>query len=45
MKRFEAPTSRMIPISRRREKAESLMVVEMSSIAATSIKPAMAIAV
>ena len=45
MKRFDAPTSRMIPISRRREKAESRMVVAISSTAATSMIAAMPIAV
>ena len=45
MNRFDAPTRRMIPISRRRENAESLIVVEISSMAATSMSPAMTIAV
>ena len=35
----------MMPISRRLENAESRIVVEMSKTAATSINPAIAIAV
>ena len=45
MKRFDAPTSRMMPSSRRRENADSRMVVAMSSAAATSMIAATAIAV
>ncbi len=41
MKRLDAPTSRMIPISRRRENAESRIVVAIRSTAATSISAAM----
>ena len=37
MKRFEAPTRRMIPVCRERDMADSLMVVEMSSTAATAM--------
>ena len=45
MNAFDAPTSRMMPSSLRLEKAESRMVVEMSSAAATSISAAMDAAV
>ena len=45
MNRFDAPTSRMIPSSRRRENADSRMVVAISSTAATSMSAAMPIAV
>ncbi|MNC68793.1 hypothetical protein D3C75_1194280 [compost metagenome] len=40
MNRFDAPTIRMIPVSRRRLIADSRMVVVMSSTAASSITPA-----
>ena len=43
--RFEAPTSRMMPSSLRREKADSRIVVAMSSAAATSMIAAIATAV
>ncbi len=45
MKRFDAPTRRMMPSSRRRENADSRMVVAISSTAATSMIAAIAIAV
>ena len=44
MKVFDAPTRRMMPVSLRLENAESLMVVAMSSIAHSSMMPAIAIA-
>ncbi len=37
---FDAPTRRMIPVSRRRLKAESRMVVAISRMAQTIITPA-----
>ena len=40
MNRFDAPTSRMMPSSRRRENALSRMVVAIRSTAATSMSPA-----
>ena len=40
MTRFEAPTSRMMPVSRRRVNAESRIVVATSSTAQTSVSPA-----
>ena len=45
MKRFEAPTSLMMPSSRRRENADRRMVVAISRAAATSMIAATAIAV
>ena len=41
MNRFDAPTSRMMPSSRRRAKADSRIVVAISSTAATSMSAAM----
>jgi hypothetical protein len=45
MKRLDAPTRRMMPSSRRREKALSRIVVAMSSTAAMSMSTATPIAV
>ena len=45
MKRFDAPTNRMMPSSRRRLKALRRMVVAINSTAATSISDAIPIAV
>ena len=41
IEKFEAPTRRMMPISRLREKALSLMVVAIKRVALRSITPAM----